>query len=191
MTNIQIFDHSWAQLTPDERAGVSLWVPTFTDHITLNHKQNNFTFEFSALDFIYPNGNRYAYKLDGFQHDWVYTDASKRLAFYNNLKPGNYTFHLRASNANGVWNNEPRLIQVTILPPPWLTWWAYLIYISIAATISYFIFRTVRNRILLTQTLHRREMEKQTAEELNHAKLQFFTNITHELLTPLAIIQHQ
>lgn len=116
MTNIQIFDHSWAQLTPDERAGVSLWVPTFTDHITLNHKQNNFTFEFSALDFIYPNGNRYAYKLDGFQHDWVYTDASKRLAFYNNLKPGNYTFHLRASNANGVWNNEPRLIQVTIYP---------------------------------------------------------------------------
>ena len=188
VTNIQIFDHSWAQLTPDERAGVSLWVPTFTDHITLNHKQNNFTFEFSALDFIYPNGNRYAYKLDGFQHDWVYTDASKRLAFYNNLKPGNYTFHLRASNANGVWNNETRLIQVTILPPPWLTWWAYLIYISIAATISYFIFRTVRNRILLTQTLHRREMEKQTAEELNHAKLQFFTNITHELLTPLAII---
>lgn len=188
VTNIQIFNRSWAQLTPDERASVSSLTPAFTEHITLNYRQNNFTFEFSALDFAYPEGNRYAYKLDGLQRDWVYTNASKRLAFYNNLKPGNYTFYLRASNANGVWNSETRRIQVTILPPPWLTWWAYLIYVGIAAAIGYFIFRTVRNRILLTQALHRREVEKQTAEELNHAKLQFFTNITHELLTPLAII---
>ena len=191
VTDIRIFDRSWYQIGKDdaeEQQAISALSPIFTDHITLNHQQNNLTIEFSALDYAHPEGNLYSYKLVGFQDEWVYTDASKRFAFYNNLKPGHYTFYLRASNANSDWNSETLRIRLTILPPPWLSWWAYLLYISVAVSIGIIIFRTVRNRIRLIQALHRREMEKQTADELNHAKLQFFTNITHELLTPLTII---
>lgn len=93
------------------------------------------------MEYANPERNRYAYKLEGVDADWQYTDASKRFAYYNNLKSGTY--------------------------------YAYCV---------------VRNRIRLRNTLHLQEMEKAKIEEVNHAKLQFFTNITHELLTPLTIL---
>ena len=77
---------------------------------------------------------------------------------------------------------------MVVLPPFWATWWAYLLYVIIVSVIGVSIYRTAKNRILLRNALRLREIEKAKAEELNHAKLQFFTNITHELLTPLTII---
>ena len=79
-------------------------------------------------------------------------------------------------------------MTVVVLPPFWATWWAYLLYVIIVSVIGVSIYRTAKNRILLRNALRLREIEKAKAEELNHAKLQFFTNITHELLTPLTII---
>jgi len=79
-------------------------------------------------------------------------------------------------------------LTVVVLPPFWATWWAYLLYVIIVSVIGVSIYRTAKNRILLRNALRLREIEKAKAEELNHAKLQFFTNITHELLTPLTII---
>ena len=81
-----------------------------------------------------------------------------------------------------------RELTVVVLPPFWATWWAYLLYVIIVSVIGVSIYRTAKNRILLRNALRLREIEKAKAEELNHAKLQFFTNITHELLTPLTII---
>ena len=95
--------------------------------------------------------------------------------------PGTYTFHVKSSNSNGIWDENVQTVKVTILPPPWKTWWAYTLYILVFIGISCYIFRIVRNRIRLRNALHLREMEQAKAEEINHAKLQFFTNITHEL----------
>ena len=81
-----------------------------------------------------------------------------------------------------------RELTVVVLPPFWATWWAFLLYAILTLGIIFFFYRMVRNRMLLRNQLQLREMEKAKAEELNHAKLQFFTNITHELLTPLTII---
>ena len=152
------------------------------------YKHNNFSIEFSALEYANPERNQYAYRLEGFDSGWQYTDASKRFAYYNNLKAGTYTFYLKSSNSNGIWNQDVQTVKVIILPPPWKTWWAYTLYILLVLGSAWYAYRVIRNRIRLRNALHMREMEQAKAEEINHAKLQFFTNITHELLTPLTII---
>ncbi|MCD8182614.1 MAG: response regulator [Bacteroides sp.] len=162
--------------------------PGFARKIQLDYRHNNFTVEFSALEYANPDRNRYAYKLDGFDTNWQYTDASKHFAYYNNLKPGDYTLYLRSSNSNGIWNDNTLKMQIIVLPPPWKTWWAYTIYIVLILGAAYYAYLVVRNRIRLRNALHLREMEQAKSEEVNHAKLQFFTNITHELLTPLTIL---
>lgn len=188
ITDIKIHNRSWIDLDEKIRLGISSFTPEYTEAIKLNYRNNNFNIEFATLGYETPGQHTYAYKLDGFDTQWQYTDASRKFAYYNNLNPGTYRFSLKATNANGVWNPEVRTIQITILPPPWKTWWAYLIYITLIVAIVVFAYRTVSNRIKLRNALQLREMEKEKAEELNHAKLQFFTNITHELLTPLSII---
>ncbi len=188
ITDIKIHNRSWKSFSDEERAEISGLSPRFTDEIVLNYKRNNFSVEFSALEYANPERNQYAYKLEGFDAGWQYTDASKRFAYYNNLKSGTYTFYVKASNSNGIFGGEVRKLKVVILPPFWKTWWAYTLYIISISGIFWYIFLIVRNRIRLRNALHLREMEQAKAEEINHAKLQFFTNITHELLTPLTII---
>lgn len=188
VTDIKIFNQSWGNLPAKERMEISELSPAFADEIQLDHWHNNFSIEFSALEYANPERNQYAYQLAGFDSDWQYTGGAKRFAYYNNLKPGTYTFQLKASNANGIWDDEMLRMEVVILPPPWKTWWAYTLYIICVCVIIYYTFRVIRNRIRLRNALHLREMEQAKAEEVNHAKLQFFTNITHELLTPLTIL---
>lgn len=167
---------------------ISPVMPTYTSKVELPHKYNNFSIEFAALTYKNPELNRYAYRLQNFDRDWQYTDADRRFAYYNNLPSGTYTFQLKATNENGEWSGYVRELTVVVLPPFWATWWAYLLYVIIVSVIGVSIYRTAKNRILLRNALRLREIEKAKAEELNHAKLQFFTNITHELLTPLTII---
>ncbi len=188
ITDIKVFNQSWTALSDEERTEISSLSPRFTDKIVLSYRRNNFSIEFSALEYANPGRNQYAYQLDGFDAGWQYTDASKRFAYYNNLKSGTYTFYVKASNSNGIWGEDIQTVKVVILPPPWETWWAYTLYIILLVGIAWYIYRIIRNRIRLRNALHLREMEQAKAEEINHAKLQFFTNITHELLTPLTII---
>jgi ligand-binding sensor domain-containing protein/signal transduction histidine kinase len=93
------------------------------DQIDLSYQDNFFAFEFAALDFQAPLKNRYAYKMDGLDRDWIYTDADKRYASYTSLSPGAYLFRVKASNNDGLWNERGASIRVTIHPPFWLTWW--------------------------------------------------------------------
>ena len=167
---------------------ISPVLPTYSSMIELPYNYNNFSIEFAALTYKNPELNRYAYRLQNFDRDWQYTDADRRFAYYNNLPSGTYTFQLKATNENGEWSGYVREFTVVVLPPFWATWWAYLLYMVLVLVIGVLIYRTIKKRILLQNALRLREMEKAKAEELNHAKLQFFTNITHELLTPLTII---
>jgi signal transduction histidine kinase len=91
--------------------------------VTLRYDQSVFRFQFAALDFIAPQKNRYAYKLDDFDRDWQYTDATRRFATYTHLDPGDYTFRVKASNNDGVWNEQGVALHLRILPPWWNTWW--------------------------------------------------------------------
>jgi PAS domain S-box-containing protein len=91
--------------------------------IILRYDQSVFRFQFAALDFTAPQKNRYAYKLDNFDRDWQYTDATRRFATYTHLDPGDYTFRVKASNNDGVWNEQGVSLHIRILPPWWNTWW--------------------------------------------------------------------
>lgn len=188
ITDIKIFNHSFKNLPVKLQQKISPVMPTYTSKIELPYKYNNFSIEFAALTYKNPELNRYAYRLQNFDRDWQYTDADRRFAYYNNLPSGTYTFQLKATNENGEWSGYVREFTVVVLPPFWATWWAYLLYMVLVLVIGVLIYRTIKKRILLQNALRLREMEKAKAEELNHAKLQFFTNITHELLTPLTII---
>ena len=93
------------------------------DQITLRYDQEVFRLRFSALSFAQPQENRYAYKLEGFDRDWRYTDAADRSATYTKLPPGSYTFRAKASNNDGIWNEQGTSLKIIILSPWWATWW--------------------------------------------------------------------
>ena len=95
--------------------------------ISLTHKDSVVAFEFAGLDYTAPEKNRYRYKLEGFDEDWI--DAGRlRRATYTNLSPRSYTFRVMAANNDGVWNEDGLAVGVQMIPPPWRTWWAYGIY---------------------------------------------------------------
>ena len=188
ITDIKIFNRPLATLDKKARERISPVTPSYTRKIVLPYQYNNFSIEFASLTYLNPELNRYAYQLEGFEDEWQYVSAKHRHASYNNLESGTYLFRLRAMNENGVWNKNIRELTVVVLPPPWRTWWAYTIYVALGLLTGFLVYRIVRNRIRLINALRLQELEKSKSEELNHAKLQFFTNITHELLTPLTII---
>ncbi|GHS99432.1 hybrid sensor histidine kinase/response regulator [Bacteroidia bacterium] len=188
ITDIKIFNKSLENVDDKLRKKISVNAPGYTKAIRLPYKYNNFTIEFTSLNYAHTKQDRYAYKLTGFDSEWQYTDASRSFASYNNLKSGTYRFSVKASDESGGWGEQETTLTVVILPPFWLTWWALLLYFILAIAIVYSVIQVARHRISLNNALKVKGLEKEKIEELNHAKLQFFTNITHEFLTPLTIL---
>lgn len=158
------------------------------ENLQLNYHQRNISFEFSALNFNSPANINYAYKLKGLDVDWVYVDSKRRYVNYNNLEKGDYVFEVRSTDENGVWLDQIYKLKIKVEPAPYETWWAYLLYLILFAGISVLVFRTVRNRIRLKRDLIISKIRQEKTEELTQIKLRYFTNISHELLTPLTII---
>jgi signal transduction histidine kinase/ligand-binding sensor domain-containing protein/CheY-like chemotaxis protein/AraC-like DNA-binding protein len=157
-----------------------------TPAIALNYLQNVFSVEFAALSFINANKNQYAYKLEGFENDWNY--VSDPVATYMNLSPGDYTLLVKASNNDGIWMSAPVGLDLTVLPPPWKTWWAYSIYCLVILGLLFALIRFNKMRWKLAHDLKIEHLEKEQQEQLHRAKLNFFTNIAHEIRTPLTLI---
>ena len=109
--------------------------------IALRYDQSVFRLQFAALDFTAPQKNRYAYKLDGFDRDWQYADATRRSATYTHLDPGDYTFCVKASNNDGVWNERGVALHIRILPPWWNTWWFRALCAAVALALIWVLFR--------------------------------------------------
>ena len=101
-----------------------------TKSITLNHLQSIFTIKFVALNYIIPQKNQYAYKLEGFEENWNYV-GNKQEATYTNLDPGEYTFRVIAANNDGYWNQQGTSIKIVVLPPWWNTWWFSISFILV------------------------------------------------------------
>ncbi|MES2651960.1 MAG: two-component regulator propeller domain-containing protein [Bacteroidota bacterium] len=161
---------------------------TFAKSIELNHNEGYITIKFAALNFINPEKNQYAYKMEGIRgDDWHYS-GTQREANYSNLLPGKYTFMVKASNNDGIWNEEPIRIQIVVLPPWWQTWWAFLGYFLIAGYTGYTIYRFLKNRAELKRDLYLEHLQSERQAELHQMKIDFFTNISHEIRTPLSLI---
>ncbi len=153
----------------------------------LRYDQTGITIDYRALDYIHPEQVAYAYKLDGFDQEWNH--FSDRLsAHYTNLPAGEYTFRVRAANADGVWNPGEATLSLKVLPPPWKSWWAYSLYmLAFAAAVGAYM-RYLRIRMRLTSDIELKQIEKQNAEKLHEDRINLFTNFSHELRTPLTLI---
>ncbi|EHQ30760.1 hybrid sensor histidine kinase/response regulator transcription factor [Mucilaginibacter paludis] len=160
-----------------------------TSELTLPYNQNNFTIKFSALNFINPEKNVYAYKMTGLRNNdqWIITGNQKEAGF-TNLAPGHYVFTVKAANNDGYWNEKGRTITINILPPLWETWWAYCFYALVVAFLFYKVIRFVQIRAALERDLYNEHLQNERQEEFYQMKLDFFTNISHEIRTPLTLI---
>ncbi len=164
--------------------------------LVLDYQHNIFSLEFAALELTAPEKNLYAYKLEGFNKEWVYTDAKNRMATYTNLDPGHYTFKVKASSRDGVWSDHETTLKIHVLPPPWRTWWAYTGYSFMIAGLLLLARKSVVQRERLKSNLklakveqEREHFELEKAKEVDKVKSAFFTNISHEFRTPLTLIK--
>jgi len=124
------------------------------------------TFQFAALDFTGPAENRYAYRLDGFDSNWVNAGAGRQ-ATYTNLSGGDYVFRVRAANSDGRWNETPLSLKVRVAPPPWATWWARTLYVAGFGAILFFVWFGQHQRVRREAAYARRlkeEVDARTAE---------------------------
>ncbi|MDP5201240.1 hybrid sensor histidine kinase/response regulator transcription factor [Flavobacterium sp. DG2-3] len=160
-----------------------------TSEITLKHDQGYIGLEFSAMNFISPEKNEYAYKLESsFNKDEWHIIGSQHYINLTNLNSGTYTLQIKTSNGGGEWNPNIKTLKITMLPPWWRTWWAYIFYLGLLIAGSVLLFRFLRNRELLKQAYYLDQVEKERQEELYKMKLDFFTNVSHEIRTPLTLI---
>ncbi|MGJ1266136.1 hybrid sensor histidine kinase/response regulator transcription factor [Sphingobacterium spiritivorum] len=171
LTGLKLFDR---YVGTGKQDGLLQKEISHTTDLRLNHRQNIFTLEFATLNYVQPKKNTYAYKLEGFDHDWNYTNLPS--ATYMNLSPGKYTFWAKGTNNDGVWGS-PAIIRITVLPPFWKTTWAYVLYILFIGT---FIFLITRFFVLRSRIIRNKEFTQ--------LKLDFFTNISHEMRSRLALI---
>lgn len=146
----------------------------YTDALRFHHNQGVFTVEFALLNYVKSNKNRYAYRLEGADRDWIETDNPA--VTYTNLSSGRYTLLVKGANNDGIWSKPARL-EITILPPFWRTWWAYGIYLLLTAGVLLLI-----TRVFFLRALLRKE------DELHQVKLNFFTHVSHEIRTHLTLL---
>jgi signal transduction histidine kinase/ligand-binding sensor domain-containing protein/CheY-like chemotaxis protein len=161
--------------------------PATTPRLALSHRENAISVEFAALDYAHAARNRYAYRLEGADEEWVQS-GTRRFASYSHLRPGAYTLRVKGSNQDGVWNEDGVALSLIITPPPWRTWWAYTLYTLFAMATVFTLRQREMKRIRLAHELRVQRIEADKLRELDQAKSRFFANISHEFRTPLTLI---
>ena len=159
---------------------------TYTKGLELNHNEGNFSLSFAIPNFINPGSNSYMYRLKGLEKDWVKTLNNS--AFYTIQKPGNYIFEVKGINSDGVVNKKPTSLQIKVKPAPWLTWWAYLLYLIVVSIAIYYVFNVLKSKTKLKHQLELEHVKSEQIKKINKSKLEFFTNVSHEFRTPLTLI---
>ena len=140
------------------------------------------------INYAFPDKIKYAYKMEGVDDDWVYVRGDRQFAFYNQLPKGKRTFYLKTTDTNGLWSNYIAEIQVSKEPAFYETWWAYMFYVVLVILSLYLFYRRMKRRLQLRHELKIAQIDREKSEELVQTKLRYFTNISHDLLTPLTII---
>lgn len=158
----------------------------YTESINLSHKQGNFSITFSIPNFINPSNNKYQYRLKGLEKDWNLT--SNNSASYTIQNPGNYIFEVKGANNDNIWNTKATQLSIDVAPAPWRTWWAFILYGLLILVALYFLLDILKSRTKLRHDLQLEYLETERTKQVNKNKLEFFTNISHEFRTPLALI---
>lgn len=177
-----------AEIRPDDDSRILNESLPFLDEIKLKASQNNFSISFAVSNYVdILNSDSYEYRLEGFDDKWILTTHSQ--LNYTNLDPGTYVLHVRKS-ANALNNQYAQEIALRIvIAPYWYhTWWAMGVFFLVALSLLYWIYRVIKFRRNLCLSLEIEKAEKNRIDELNQAKLHFFTNVSHEFRTPLTLI---
>ncbi len=165
--------------------------------IHLEYRQN-FSLDFTTLDYTAPQDSRYSYKLEGFDKEWNFV-GSAHTAVYTNLDPGEYVFHVRASSDDGSWSTPDKTIKIVVKPPFWRTTYAYAIYIFLAFAIALLIryqgmrklrakFALEQERMQVRQMIEQERKEAERQHEFDELRIKFLTNLSHEFRTPISLI---
>ena len=159
----------------------------YRDDIVLRHDENYFSIRYSAVEYIENVNCEYAYRLVGFEDNWIYQEKAAPVT-YSNLRPGKYRFEVRCTNGDKRWSPRVSSLNITIRYPWWNTWWAYILYACLFAAMAWGINLLVRRRMKRKQEMEMEILRKEHENETYEAKLRFFTNIAHEFGTPLTLI---
>ncbi|MCD9015539.1 two-component regulator propeller domain-containing protein [Parachryseolinea silvisoli] len=161
---------------------------TYTDEIILNHTQSTFSVDFSALSYEAPQMTRYAYKMEGLDKEWIHL-TNNRKVYFTDLSPGEYTFRVRAI-ADGIPpdNAAGTALHIVIKPPVWASQSAYIVYVLLGASALVFLIIRYQKRTEEKNKARLSFFQNEKDKELYNAKIEFFTNIAHEIKTPLTLI---
>ncbi|UYQ94864.1 response regulator [Chitinophaga horti] len=186
-TGIEIFNR---QLTAGEKLNGRVILEqaiTQLPALKLKHRENVFSVSFAALNYFHPEKNRYMYKMEGFDKDWV-PAGTNRKATYTNLDPGTYTFRVKAVNSDGEWQGQEQSLRITVQPPFWRSPLAFCLYALLIAGALWLARRILLDRERMRFRITQERQEAQRMHELDALKIRFFTNISHEFRTPLSLI---
>lgn len=184
---IQIINYERVGKLSDQFAS-RLISPNKEGIICLSHDDNTFKINFTIKDFSQEGNVEYSYMMKGLDDQWYETEGDNEVTF-RNLKPGDYTFIIRAKLKNQDWEDASTAeMKVVVNPPLWLTWWAKLCYVLLIMGILGYFFRSYQKQLLLRNSLVQEKWESKQRQQVNEERLRFFTNITHELRTPLTLI---
>ncbi|MDO7173137.1 hybrid sensor histidine kinase/response regulator transcription factor [Mariniflexile sp. AS56] len=185
--DVKIFNKT--VLPGDTIAGRVLYNKYLTDRdeLELKYNENVFSIQLTSLHFLNPDNHNLKYRLMPVNPDWIEVPSHQQTVYYNGLQPGEYKLEVMASNSFNDWT-EPKILNITITPPFWKTWYAYLLYFLLALLLIYSVVKIVLRIQRLNHNLQIEHLEKNQAKEINAAKLRFFSNISHELKTPLTLI---
>jgi len=185
LTGIQINNHD-----PDLYDSASPLKETieYAKKIVLPYNSSNITIEAAALSYSMPALNAYRYKMKGVDKEWTTIETNRKI-YYTKLPPGQYTFMIKGSNGDKLWNNHITELSIKVLPPWWGSWWAYILYVLTVLGIAFIIFRYYH--LAMREKNHRliKTLEIEKEREVYNSKIEFFTNITHEIRTPLTLIK--
>lgn len=177
LTNIQLY---YKNILPGAEGSPLKYAINETTELILKHDQNVISIDYAVLDYRAFNKITYAYKLEGFDKIWHHVNDQRR-ATYTNIPPGEYMFKVKATNADLFTDTPEKTLQIIVKPPFYLTYWAYFLYLVLAATVV-----VISRRIIITMIKLRNKVLVE--QKLTEVKLSFFTNISHELRTPLTLI---
>lgn len=161
---------------------------TYTDRIELSHNQSTFSIDFASLSYTAPEMSEYAYKMEGLDKDWTYLKTNRK-AYFTELAPGTYVFQVKAANSSGIWNEQQTQLTIEIFPPWWASKWAYFIYVLAGIVIAYYLIKNYHKRVEEKNKRKIEHLEIAKEKEIFQAKIDFFTNVAHEIRTPLTLIK--
>ncbi len=177
LTDLLLFNQP---LRPNAQKGPLKKAINYTQKLQLPHNRNVISLHFSALSYINSDRNTYAYHLDGFDRDWQYI-GNRTETTYTNLSPGDYIFEIKAANGDGVWSTEKKVLELSVLPPWYRTWWAFLLFVFGLGAVVLSVYRFQLKRQM-------EQAENQRLLEMDALKTEFYTSISHEFRTPLTLI---